>query len=255
MRKVTVAKNAGFCFGVQRAADKIESSVNAGGKGRIYTLGQLIHNPTYNKRLEDNGVFAIDASEISKIAQQASENMPVKLFLRAHGVAAEVEKELRELSEANIFFSYEDCTCPYVKKIHKIAADYSSEDNIFILMGSESHPEVIGIMSYFLGEKYVFSSKDDFESAVKNGKLVNLHKKTPILAAQTTFNLLEWEKTQKFLKNLCTNPIIFDTICSVTEKRQLEAADLSKECDMMIDRRKGKLKHRQACRNMQGKLR
>ncbi|MBQ7293879.1 MAG: bifunctional 4-hydroxy-3-methylbut-2-enyl diphosphate reductase/30S ribosomal protein S1 [Clostridia bacterium] len=234
MRKVTVAKNAGFCFGVQRAADKIESSVNAGGKGRIYTLGHLIHNPTYNKRLEDNGVFSIDASEISKIAQQASENMPVKLFLRAHGVAAEVEKELRELSEANIFFSYEDCTCPYVKKIHKIAADYSSEDNIFILMGSESHPEVIGIMSYFLGEKYVFSSKDDFESAVKNGKLVNLHKKTPILAAQTTFNLLEWEKTQKFLKNLCTNPIIFDTICSVTEKRQLEAADLSKECDMMI---------------------
>jgi len=234
MRKVTVAKNAGFCFGVQRAADKIESSVNAGGKGRIYTLGHLIHNPTYNKRLEDNGVFAIDASEISQIAQQASENMPVKLFLRAHGVAAEVEKELRELSEANIFFSYEDCTCPYVKKIHKIAADYSSEDNIFILMGSESHPEVIGIMSYFLGEKYVFSSKDDFESAVKNGKLVNLHKKTPILAAQTTFNLLEWEKTQKFLKNLCTNPIIFDTICSVTEKRQLEAADLSKECDMMI---------------------
>ena len=216
MRSVTIAENAGFCFGVQRAADKIEEAIKHNVKGNIYTLGHLIHNPTYNKRLADKGVLAVDVSEIAKIAEDASEEAPVKLFLRAHGVTFEVEKELLRLSANNRFFTYEDCTCPYVKKIHKIAEEYSSEENIFILMGSEHHPEVIGIMSYFVGEKYVFSSKEDFEEAAKNGRLVNLHKKTPVLAAQTTFNLVEWEKTQKFLKNLCTNPIIFDTICNVT---------------------------------------
>ena len=234
MRKVTVAKNAGFCFGVKRASDKIEEAVNSSRGERIYTLGHLIHNPTYNKRLEEKGVVSVDFAQVKEIADTATEESPVKLFLRAHGVPLDVESELEKIHSENRFFNYEDCTCPYVKKIHKIASEYSSEDNIFILMGSEMHPEVVGIMSYFLGEKYVFDSKENFELAVKNGSLVNLHKKTPILAAQTTFNLVEWEKTQKFLKNLCTNPIIFDTICNVTEKRQLEADALSKQCDAMI---------------------
>ena len=234
MRKVIVAENAGFCFGVKRAADKIEDAVASSEGTRLYTLGHLIHNPTYNERLEQKGVIAVDFSEIHALAMSATAKNPVKLFLRAHGIPLDEEKALENMRKENEFFNYEDCTCPYVKKIHKIAAEYSSEDNIFILMGSETHPEVIGIQSYFNGEKYVFDSMESLERAVKNGKLVNLHKKTPVLAAQTTFNLVEWEKTQKFLKNLCTNPIIFDTICSVTEKRQREAVALSKECDMMI---------------------
>ena len=55
-----------------------------------------------------------------------------------------------------------------------------------------------------------------------------------ILAAQTTQNIQEWKKTQKFIKKLCTNAKIFDTICDVTEKRQSEAAALSAACDAMV---------------------
>ena len=234
MRKVTVAENAGFCFGVKRAADKIEEAVRSRKGERIFTLGHLIHNPTYNERLGERGVFSVEFEEVERLAESATDESGIKLFLRAHGVPLNVERALQKMSAENEFFSYEDCTCPYVKKIHKIATEYSSEENIFILMGCDSHPEVVGIMSYFVGEKYVFDSLSSLETAVKNGVLGNLHKKMPILAAQTTFNLSEWEKTQKFIKNLCTNPIIFDTICSVTEKRQLEAARLSDKCDMMI---------------------
>ncbi len=234
MPKVTVAENAGFCFGVKRAADKTESAIKEKSGERLYTLGHLIHNPTYNQRLKDNGVGIIETSEIEDVAKSATSDSPVRLFLRAHGVPKEVEELLLMLHNENEFFKFEDCTCPYVKKIHKIAAEYSSEDNIFILMGCESHPEVVGILSYFMGEKYVFGSLEELEKSVKNGFVVNLHKKTAILTAQTTFNLVEWEKTQKVFKNLCTNPIIFDTICNVTEKRQLEAAALSDRCDVMI---------------------
>ena len=234
MPKVTVAENAGFCFGVKRAADKTEAAIRKKSGERLYTLGHLIHNPTYNQRLKDNGVGVVETTEIEAIAKSAVKDSPVRLFLRAHGVPKEIEELLFRLHNENEFFNFEDCTCPYVKKIHKIAAEYSSEDNIFILMGCESHPEVVGILSYFMGEKYVFGSVEELEKSVKNGFVVNLHKKTAILTAQTTFNLVEWEKTQKVFKNLCTNPIIFDTICNVTEKRQLEAAALSDRCDAMI---------------------
>ena len=72
MREVIVAENAGFCFGVKRAADSIEAAVSVAHKERIYTLGHLIHNPTYNNRLAEKGVASyilgyISSNGLSKI--------------------------------------------------------------------------------------------------------------------------------------------------------------------------------------------
>ena len=89
-------------------------------------------------------------------------------------------------------------------------------------------------MSCVEGEKYVFGSADELEAAVKSGVLGDMHKKTAVTAAQTTFDLSEWRKSREILKKLCTNTIIFDTICDVTEKRQNEAKSLSEQCDIMI---------------------
>ena len=231
--KIIVAEHAGFCFGVKRATDRIEEEIK-GGEGRIYTLGHLIHNSIYLKRLEEKGVFSVENDEVALLAESANAESPVTLFLRAHGVPREIEKNLTELSERYPHFSFVDCTCPYVKKIHKIAAECAQEEQTFVLMGDEKHPEVVGIMSYFEGEKYVFSSSEMLESAIRRGDVGGLHKKAPVFAAQTTYNLSEWRKTQEIIKNLCTNAIIFDTICNVTEKRQVEARTLSKTCDAMI---------------------
>ena len=234
MRQVKVAENAGFCFGVKLAADKIEARLKTGGNTRLFTLGHLIHNAVYNKRLEEQGVRSVTLEEMVDIAKEATPERPQKLFIRAHGIPKDTEKSLIHLQTENPDFSYEDCTCPLVKKIHRIAEEHSGEDKMFILFGDETHPEVVGIMSYFSGEKYVFDSPESFFEAVKKGELCNLNKKTPIFALQTTYNLSKWKKTQKILKKLCTNPIIFDTICSVTEKRQLEAEALARDSDVMI---------------------
>ena len=231
--KIIVAEHAGFCFGVKRATDRIQAEIGE-GRGRIYTLGHLIHNPIYLKRLEAQGVFSVEIGEVEALAKEATKESPVTLFLRAHGVPRETENRLLELGALYPYFSFVDCTCPYVKKIHKIAAESDGEKQIFILMGDEKHPEVIGIMSYFDGEKYVFSSAETLESAFCQEMIGGLHKKTPIFVAQTTYNLSEWKKTQKIIKKLYTNAIIFDTICNVTEKRQVEAKRLSKTCDAMI---------------------
>ena len=143
--KVTVAKNAGFCFGVKRATDELEAALRGRREGeRIYTLGTLIHNDTYNEWLFEQGARVTDISRIRDIAATACEDSPVTVFVRAHGIPCEDESVLESLSRENPFFTYRDCTCPFVKKIHRIASENSSPDNFFILLGSKTHPEVVG---------------------------------------------------------------------------------------------------------------
>ncbi|MBQ8417000.1 MAG: 4-hydroxy-3-methylbut-2-enyl diphosphate reductase [Clostridia bacterium] len=235
MRTVTVAENAGFCFGVKRATDRLETALRDAKVGeQIYTLGHLIHNETYNESLSKRGVRAIDAEGIDEVFASASADTPVTVLVRAHGCPKETVEKLERLSLESPYFSWIDCTCPYVKKIHRIAENCDPEKHFFVLIGAEKHPEVIGIMSCFGGEKYVFSSSEEMELALLQREGGNLNKKTPVMVAQTTQNLGIWNKSQKNLKKLYTNPEIFDTICSVTELRQTEAQELSRRCDFMI---------------------
>ena len=232
---ITVATHAGFCFGVKRATDAVEQKLKEKQDGeRIYTLGHLIHNEGYINWLAQRGALSIEIEDIERVCESASESSPVTVYIRAHGIPVEVENLLIDCKAKNQFFNYIDLTCPYVKKIHKIAKDNSGEENVFALLGSRVHPEVVGIMSYAEGEKYVFESADEFEEFLKNGSLSKLHKKTLNLAAQTTQNLSEWEKSIKIAKKHCTNSIFFDTICKVTEIRQNEAKKLANECDFIV---------------------
>ena len=235
MKNITVAENAGFCFGVKRATDRLEEALANAAKGeRIYTLGHLIHNETYNESLRRRGVEAIDNNGITELAEHADADHPVKVLVRAHGCTRETVALLEESAKKNPYFGWIDCTCPYVKKIHKIAGETNAEEQFFILVGAANHPEVVGIMSCFDGEKYVFSSVEEMESSLCQQGAGKMHKKTPVMAAQTTQNLVIWHQMQKKLKNLYTNVIIFDTICSVTETRQTEATELAKRCDFMV---------------------
>ena len=233
--RIRIAKNAGFCFGVKRATDRLASLLDGAADGAcICTLGQLIHNRVYQESIEARGVRIVTADEAAALARDADAACPVTVLIRAHGVERDVENTLRELANENPHFRIEDCTCPYVKKVQQIAAENSGEDCLFLLIGAEQHPEVVGIMSYVLGEGRVFSDAESLESALCRNGLGDLHKKKVTIAAQTTQKLSEWKKSIKILKKYCTNPIIFDTICSVTEIRQQEAEKLSRECDGMV---------------------
>ncbi len=235
MAKITVAKHAGFCFGVKRATDHLEESIrNARPGERIYTLGHLIHNEAYNLAMEKRGVFAIEADAIPALCDGASEEHPVSVLVRAHGCPRDTVRLLEELEEKNPHFRWIDCTCPYVEKIHEIAANTDPEEQFFVLIGAANHPEVVGIMSCFDGEKYVFSSPEELESSLSQQAVDKLNKKTPVMVAQTTQNLGNWYQSQKKIKNLYTNAKIFDTICRVTELRQTEASQLAKTCDFMV---------------------
>ena len=235
VKKVTVAKNAGFCFGVARAADRVEREIANAPRGeRIFTLGKLIHNDVYNARLASNGVAVAEIGDIERLCAEASGSAPVKIFVRAHGIPRETEEILRACSEKNPHFSFVDCTCVFVQKIHKIVAEHNDPDGLLLVLGSKDHPEVKGFCSRFEGEIFTFEKAEELEAAVAEKKVNSDCAKATILVAQTTQNLGEWEKTKKFTKKVYTNPLIFDTICNVTEKRQIEAATLSRDNDFMI---------------------
>ena len=232
---VTIAKNSGFCFGVKRATDSLERAIEDRCDGeRIYTLGHLIHNDIYNKMLEQRGVRTVKIEDAPALAESADALSPVTLFIRAHGIPKEDEELLARLSAENEHFRYVDCTCPYVKKIHRIAKENSGKDSFFLLFGAKEHPEVVGIMSYADCDKAVFADSDELCRMLDEGVLKNLNNKTPVIASQTTQKLSEWKKSQEIFKKVYTNARIFDTICSVTELRQSETEKLSLLCDFMI---------------------
>ena len=126
--RITVAENAGFCFGVRRATDLIEREIASGSRTRLFTLGKLIHNDTYNARLEAAGVRTTTVEEIEAVAASCAAEGEARVFVRAHGMTRQTEETLTRCAASYPGFSFTDCTCPYVKKIHRIAAENSGPD-------------------------------------------------------------------------------------------------------------------------------
>ncbi|MBR5202130.1 MAG: bifunctional 4-hydroxy-3-methylbut-2-enyl diphosphate reductase/30S ribosomal protein S1 [Clostridia bacterium] len=215
--KITLAKTAGFCFGVNRAVNMLYDLVNDGVN--VCTLGPIIHNPQVVAELECKGVNIID--DIKNAINDK------KVVIRTHGV----EQSVLKYCENNAL-DYIDATCPFVKKIHKIVQKNSTNDLPVLIAGDKKHPEVIGIKSYCNGECFVFNSVDELEEIFSKN---NFSEEKPfVVVSQTTFSTKEWKKCVKKINLLYTNAIIFDTICSATEERQAEALLLSKENDAMI---------------------
>ena len=217
MKKIELAKTAGFCFGVNRAVEMTYELVNSGKK--VSTLGPLIHNPVVIEDLEKKGV------RILKSPEQAEKGSTV--VVRTHGIGRSVMQEL-SATGAEIC----DATCPFVKKIHRIVSENSSKDIPVLMAGDSDHPEVMGIMGYCNGECFTFKNAAELRDIFE--KHPELSQKRITVVSQTTFSVKEWEESSKIINLLCTNANVFDTICNATQDRQHEATELSARADIMI---------------------
>lgn len=229
---IKIADKAGFCFGVKRATDAAERAVPGGGE--IYTLGRLIHNDGYVAELKKKGVGEISAEDIDGICERADKGEKITVIIRAHGEIKENLTRLEQCEKRNENFTLLNCTCPYVNKVRKIAAENSGVGKLFILIGAAEHPEVRGIISCCMGESLVFANSEELERWSHTEDVAKYANCQVFVAAQTTQKLSEWKKCLKIIKKLYTNAIIFDTICNVTEERQIEAEKLAGESDVMI---------------------
>ena len=213
--QIILAKTAGFCFGVNRAVKLTYELLEQGRP--VATLGPLIHNPQVVEDLESKGAITCDSVD----------DVPdgCEVVIRSHGVGQSVYDKISTRRLA-----YHDATCPFVTKIHKIAAQAGAEGAMLLVAGDAKHPEVQGIVGHTTGKVEVFANLAELEKL-----LPELTQQKSIFAvAQTTFNVQSWETCKEFLKNQCTNAKIFDTICNATWARQQEAEDLSQKCDHMV---------------------
>ena len=213
--QIILAKTAGFCFGVNRAVKLTYELLEQGRP--VATLGPLIHNPQVVEDLESKGAITCDSVD----------DVPdgCEVVIRSHGVGQSVYDKISTRRLA-----YHDATCPFVTKIHKIAARAGAEGAMLLVAGDAKHPEVQGILVHTTVKVEVFANLAELEKL-----LPELTQQKSIFAvAQTTFNVQSWETCKEFLKNQCTNAKIFDTICNATWARQQEAEDLSQKCDHMV---------------------
>ena len=215
--KITLAETAGFCFGVNRAVNTVYELLETGKK--VCTLGPIIHNPQLVKELEEKGVRVVESEDEVKPQET--------LVIRSHGVPAYVMENAEKQGVSVV-----DATCPFVAKIHKIVSEASEKGDVVLIAGDEKHKEVIGIMGHCNGEVFVFNDEDSLSKLLSEHP--ELKKKKICVVSQTTFNQEIWKKNEKYLKKVCTNLSVFDTICNATSMRQTEAAKLSRENDLMI---------------------
>ena len=213
--QIILAKTAGFCFGVNRAVKLTYELLEQGRP--VATLGPLIHNPQVVEDLESKGAITCDSVD----------DVPdgCEVVIRSHGVGQSVYDKISTRRLA-----YHDATCPFVTKIHKIAARAGEEGAMLLVAGDAKHPEVQGIVGHTTGKVEVFANLAELEKLLPE----LTQQKSIFVVAQTTFNVQSWETCKEFLKNQCTNAKIFDTICNATWARQQEAEDLSQKCDHMV---------------------
>ncbi len=216
--EVIVAKTAGFCFGVERAVNKVYEQIEKTSQP-IYTYGPIIHNEEVVKDLEAKGVKLIaDRKELEALTEGEG-----VIIIRSHGVSREVY-EIAEKKGLTIV----DATCPFVKKIHRLVERECAAGNQVVIIGNEQHPEVEGIKGWGDAHTVVIQTPEEVEDFVpKAGAKLSI-------VSQTTFNYNNFkELVEKFFKK-GYDILVLNTICSATQERQVEASRIASEVDVMI---------------------
>lgn len=193
---------------MRRAVELAEEQ--AALEGKIYTYGELIHNPQEIERLRGRGIVPLE-----EIAERHAE----KIIIRAHGIGRAEEAILREN-----FGGVVDLTCPFVKKIHNIAEKYCQMGYKIVIIGDRFHPEVRGICGWCNGDCAVVGDETEAEAY---GKKI-------CVVAQTTIKQEVFERTVARLRELNEEVAVCNTICSATAQRQQAAAELAKQVNTMI---------------------
>ena len=213
--KVVLAKNAGFCKGVKNAVDTAIKLAEEHGK--IFTLGELVHNELVTEYLRKKGAICISLSEAKNL--KAGD----VALIRAHGVPKQFEQELRD--RGVVLF---DATCPVVKRNQRLAEERANAGDCVIIVGDKNHDEVQGVLSY-AGEDVVVVS--DEETLPIGDKSASILFQTTILPEK--FEKIE-KNTKNFEKNHNKSVGIFNTICYTTKVKQDEARAMAQKTDAVL---------------------
>jgi 4-hydroxy-3-methylbut-2-enyl diphosphate reductase len=224
--KVIRSNVLGFCMGVRRAVDiAAEEAARVKEPGaRVFTLGQLIHNPEVLSDLKIRGIEELPSQE---------ENIKgCSLIIRAHGVDPQFEISLRDRG-AHIV----DATCPRVKASQIKAEELARAGYGLFLAGEASHAEIEGILGYVQSCNAPFcvvvDNSADAGKAAKKLYSINHDIKTALLG-QSTISEELYHSIGDAIGMFFPNLERIQTICVSTKERQQAIRDLLNEVDAVI---------------------
>ena len=204
---VMLASHAGFCFGVRRAVETAASAAPA------ITLGPIIHNPQMVAELERDGVISVpDTDAVPEGA---------RVVIRSHGVGRS-EIECLQKKRCDI----RDATCPFVKRIHDMAAEASAADIPVIVIGERAHPEVAGILGWTNGRGYTVMTDADVHALPQMDRA--------LVVSQTTMVREVCDHLRDLIGERVRHMDYHATICPATRDRQTEAVKIASRADVMI---------------------
>ncbi len=215
MLRIKLAKSLGFCSGVSRAIDIAEKTLNK-EKGKVYSLGSIIHNHEEIRRLRQKGfisVKSLDEVEASSCVILPSHGTP------RHIIDAGRKKNLKFI----------DVTCPYVSHVQKICKKLFIDKFTVIIIGDSHHPEVKALIDLAPGAIIIESSKDIGVNQFSNKKIGIISQTTQ--SKEKFFNIVSLilKRNQDMQK-----AHIFNTICLDTSHRQEEVKNLARAVDRLV---------------------
>ena len=208
--KITIAKDAGYCFGVR---DAVNMAYDASNKyGEVFMLGDIVHNENVVQDLNKSG------AKIVKNLDDIPKNKPI--LFRAHGTVNDLWDEAK-LKNMHII----DATCPLVHEIHHEVKKLHQEDRQIIVIGDHGHDEVVAIANQ-VPKTIVIANPEE-------AKKLKKYKKAGVVSQSTQMI----ENVQDIISILMTK--VFDlkfinTICYPTKRNHEQIKELSKSSDLMI---------------------
>lgn len=219
MRKplVEIDGDSGFCFGVTRAISMAEEELRS--SGRLYCLGDIVHNSDEVERLCSCGLQTISHEQMEGLHD-------VKVLLRAHGEPPSTY-ELARRNNIEII----DATCPVVLKLQqRIKAAYDGlEHPQIVIYGKPGHAEVNGLLGQTDGNAVVVETETDLDR-------VDPQRPT-FLYSQTTKSLDGLRTISEKLAQRMGAGVefkSFDTICRSVAHRVEKLREFARSHDVII---------------------
>ena len=214
-KRVVVAQELGYCWGVRRALEIVEAA--AEGTGPIAPIGDVIHNPQVVERLRQRGVEGA-----ASVAEAATRGFR-RVAITAHGMGPHLAGEATSAGVELI-----DTTCPLVTKVQRLAQKLVRQGYYLVVYGDSYHPEVRGVIGWAGTSKAVAAKKiEDLPwNAPRgtSGEGVSTPPRKVAVVSQTTKNVNELmlfaQQLQAMVMPEGGEFRLCNTICEPTSERQ-----------------------------------
>lgn len=257
---ITLAKQFGFCYGVERAIDLAYASRRVFPDNRIFLIGEIIHNPEVNRQLEDMNIVSLPWRAMDEQYDDLGEDDVV--IVPAFGAPVAFMDKVESQGCLTV-----DTTCGDVMKVWKRVRGFAKDGVTSIIHGKADHEETRATASRAAGEDgkgsyLIVLTLDDvdyvcdyirkggdrdkflerFADSISEDFDPDVHLDRIGVANQTTMLKSETEEIQRRVESAIKDRdgdtekfFVFDTICGATQERQDALFELlKKRMDLLL---------------------